>query len=206
MVSMTSHLPDVSSLDVLDAKEAVRRHLRQARRARNTRERGRLAEELAEVALEVIGGSSCVAAYVSATTEPGTAPLLATLDRLGVRVLLPALGPGLSRDWARYHGAADLSVRAPGRPPEPSGPRLGPEGLAEADVVLTPALAIDRRGYRLGQGAGWYDRALRYARSGALIIAVIYDEEYLPGDLPRDVHDLPVHAVLTPTRWWRIGG
>lgn len=205
MASMTSSLPDVSALDVLDAKEALRSHFRHARRARSPRERGRLAEELAEVALEVIGNSACVAAYVSRTTEPGTTPLLSTLDRHGVRVLLPALGPGLSRDWAEFRGAADLEVRAPGRPPEPSGPRFGSDGLAMADVVVAPALAIDREGHRLGQGGGWYDRALRHARPGALIIAAIYDDEYVTGPLPRDEHDLRVHAVLTPSRWWRIG-
>lgn len=204
MASMTSSLPDVSVLDVLDAKDALRAHLRQARRARNSRDAGRLAEDLAEVALEVVGNASCVAAYVARPHEPGTTPLLVSLERHGVRVLLPALGPGLSRDWAEFRGTADLLVRAPGRPPEPSGPRVGAAGLAAADVVITPALAIDHQGYRLGQGGGWYDRALRHARPDAMIIAAIFDEEYVPGPLPRDEHDVPVHAVLTPSHWWRI--
>ncbi len=205
MVSMTSSLPDVSALDVIDAKDALRDHLRQARRARGARERGRLAEDLADVALEVIGGAGCVSAYVARPSEPGTAPLLAALQRHRVRVLLPALGPALSRDWAAYRGMDDLSVRAPGRPPEPSGPRLGADGLAEADVVVTPALAVDRDGFRLGQGGGWYDRALRHARPDALVISAIFDDEFVSGRLPRDVHDVPVHAVLTPSRWLRIG-
>lgn len=205
MTSTTSHLPDVSGLAVLDAKESLRAHLRAARRARGPKECGTLAENLCDVALEPIDGATCVAAYVSRPAEPGTAPLLAALHRMGVRVLLPVLGPALSRSWGVYRGPTDLAVRAPGRPPEPSGPPAGPEALADADVIVIPALAIDPVGTRLGQGGGWYDRALRHARPDALRLAFVYDGEDLPTRLPRDPHDVPVHAVATPTRWWPIG-
>jgi 5-formyltetrahydrofolate cyclo-ligase len=204
MTSTTSHLPDVSGLGALDAKEAIRAHLRAQRRARSPRERARLAEELCVVALEPIDGATCVAAYVARPHEPGTAPLLAALHRSGVEVLLPVLGPGLSRDWGRYKGPDDLCVRAPGRPPEPSGPSEGPEALARADVVVVPALAVDHRGTRLGQGGGWYDRALRFARPGALLLALVHDGEDLDTELPRDPHDVPVSAVATPTHWRRL--
>jgi 5-formyltetrahydrofolate cyclo-ligase len=205
MVSPTRTLPDVAALDVADAKQALRAHFRHARRGRSPRDCAALAEDLAETALEVVGSASCVAAYVSRPLEPGTAPLLSALHRQGVAVLLPTLGPGLSRGWAEYQGAADLSVRAPGRPPEPSGAASGAEALGSADVVVTPALAVDSAGYRLGQGGGWYDRALRHVRPGALVICAVYDEEFVDGMLPRDEHDVPVHAVLTPSRWWRVG-
>jgi 5-formyltetrahydrofolate cyclo-ligase len=205
MTSTTSHLPDVSGLGVLDAKGAIRAHVRSQRRARSPRERARLAEEIAAVALEPIDGAACVAAYVARPDEPGTAPLLAALHRTGVKVLLPVLGPGLSRSWGLYKGPADLSVRAPGRPPEPSGPAEGPEALAAADAVVIPALAVDARGTRLGQGGGWYDRALRHARPGALLLALLYDGEQLDAELPRDPHDVPVNAVATPSGWRRLG-
>lgn len=204
MVSMTSQLPDVSSLGVVDAKRALREHFRRLRRTRSSRECASLAEELADIVLEYVTDAHCVAAYVSRGQEPRTMPLLAALDRNDIRVLLPALGPGLTRAWAEYRGASDLSVRAPGRPPEPSGDPLGPEALAEADVIVIPALAIDRKGYRLGQGGGWYDRALLHARPDALLVAAVYHEEFLDVPLPRDIHDVPVHAVVTPTRWHRI--
>lgn len=205
MVSTARTLPDVAAFDVADAKQALRAYIRHQRRARSPRDCERLAEDLALTAAEVVDGAACVAAYVSRPTEPGTAPLLAALERQGITVLLPTLGPGLSRAWAPYRGRADLSVRAPGRPPEPSGEPSAAEALAEADVVITPALAVDSAGYRLGQGGGWYDRALRHVRPGALVISAVYDEEFVDGSLPRDEHDLPVHAVLTPSAWWRVG-
>jgi 5-formyltetrahydrofolate cyclo-ligase len=204
MVSTARTLPDVAALDISEAKQELRTYLRHARRQRPLRECAELAEELSETALEVVGGAECVSAYVSRPMEPGTGPLLAALHRNGVRVLLPVLGTALSREWAEYQGAADLSVRAPGRPPEPSGPSVGPDALEQADVVFTPALAVDSAGYRLGQGAGWYDRALAHVRPGALVICAIYDEEFVEGALPRDEHDVPVQAVITPTRWWRV--
>jgi 5-formyltetrahydrofolate cyclo-ligase len=202
MVSTTRALPDVAALDVADAKHVLRTHFRQGRRARPAREIARLAEDLAQTALDAARGARCVAAYVSRPTEPGTLPLLAALHERGVRVLLPILGPGLSRGWAEYRGGEDLAERAPGRPLEPSTSPSGAETLAEADVVITPALAVDSAGCRLGQGGGWYDRALRHARPEALVIATVYDDEVVEGLLPRDEHDVPVDAVLTPSRWW----
>src|SRR5690606_5356930 len=97
-----------------------------------------------------------------------------------------------------YRGADDLVERAPGRPPEPSGEFLPAEALAEADVVVIPALAVDTAGNRLGQGGGWYDRALNDARDDAPLVALaftneVYDATESP--LPREPHDHVVHAV-----------
>jgi 5-formyltetrahydrofolate cyclo-ligase len=69
---------------------------------------------------------------------------------------------------------------------------------------VVPALAVDHRGTRLGQGGGWYDRALRFARPGALLLALVHDGEDLDTELPRDPHDVPVSAVATPTHWRRL--
>ena len=94
------------------------------------------------------------------------------------------LGSGLQRDWAEYAGVDDLRERAPGRPPEPGGPTLGAAALAEADVVIAPALAVDTTGARLGQGGGWYDRALEHIRPGVPVIALVFPEELYDADTP----------------------
>ncbi|WP_019811795.1 5-formyltetrahydrofolate cyclo-ligase [Saccharomonospora halophila] len=74
---------------------------------------------------------------------------------------------------------------------EPRGPRLGPEAVADADV--------DKRGVRLGKGAGYYDRSLVLTSPGTDLIAVIRDAE-LVDELPAEPHDVRMHAVLTPDR------
>ena len=134
-------------------------------------------------------------------------PILERMAARGVRVLLPVLGSGLQRDWAEYAGADDLQQRSPGRPPEPGGEPLGPAALADADVIIVPALAVDTSGARLGQGGGWYDRALEHARDDVLVIALTFPEEvYEAGTrpLPHEPHDRHVDAVATPEGWQRL--
>ena len=65
---------------------------------------------------------------------------------------------------------------------------------------IAPALAVDVSGARLGQGGGSYDRALRRRAPGALVVAVVGDDELVPGPLPAEGHDERVDAVVTPGR------
>ena len=193
-------------LDADDAKEELRSAIRAARATRSERRRQEAAEAFAEVldTIPVLHEAHCVAVYAARPTEPLTGPLLDLLAARGVKLLLPVLGTGLQRDWAAYGGPDDLRQRAPGRPPEPGTEQLGAEALAEAEVIIAPALAVDTSGARLGQGGGWYDRALEYARPGAPVIALVYAPEvYDAGSrpLPRQAHDRLVDAVATPEGW-----
>ncbi|TDB95060.1 5-formyltetrahydrofolate cyclo-ligase, partial [Micromonospora fluostatini] len=80
---------------------------------------------------------------------------------------------------------------------EPAGPRLGVTAIAGADLVVVPALAVDRRGLRLGRGGGSYDRALARVPATVPTVALLHDGE-LVGSLPAQPHDRPVRAVVTP--------
>ena len=196
--------------EVTETKDELRGLLRAARAARSTRRRAEAAAALVEVLLTLpaLEGARTVAAYSARPTEPDTLPLLEALDARGITVLLPVLGAGLAREWARYAGADDLLQRAPGRPPEPSGPSLGAEGLAQADLILAPALAVDTAGSRLGQGGGWYDRALAHARPGTPVVALVFAEELYDAavhPLPREPHDRTVDMVATPEHWQHVG-
>jgi 5-formyltetrahydrofolate cyclo-ligase len=103
----------------------------------------------------------------------------------------------LDLDWARYTGPG--SLRAAGRGlREPVGPLRGPAAVAGADLVVVPALAVDRHGIRLGRGGGSYDRALARVPPTTRTVALLHDGEFLP-ELPGEPHDLPVQAVITPT-------
>ena len=89
-----------------------------------------------------------------------------------------------------------------GRPPaQPDGDALGAESLKEADLIVVPALAASADGTRLGQGGGWYDRALTHRSPDVPIVAVIFDDEVLEsGIIPAKPHDVPIDAIVTPTR------
>ncbi|WP_449386412.1 5-formyltetrahydrofolate cyclo-ligase [Cellulomonas soli] len=198
------HATEADEVD--DVKEQLRLAIRSARQDRSARRREEAARAFADVigTIPELATARCVSVYASRPTEPGTGPLLEALHARGVQVLMPVLGDGLQRDWAAYAGADDLRERAPGRPPEPSGPALGPDALAEAEVIVVPALAVDTAGTRLGQGGGWYDRALAHARPGVRTVALVYPEElYEAGvrPLPREPHDRRVDAVATPDGW-----
>lgn len=137
-----------------------------------------------------------VAGYVPVHDEPGSLAMLDALHTAGARVLLPLAGPPGPLDWAQYNGATDLR-RARFGLLEPTGPALTPAAIAWARVVLVPALAVDLRGVRLGQGAGYYDRTLPAADRRARLIAVVRDEEVVPR-LPEQPHDRRMSWVLTP--------
>jgi 5-formyltetrahydrofolate cyclo-ligase len=188
------------------AKEALRKAIRAGRAARSERRRQEAAAAFADVlgAFPPVRTAQCAAVYASRPGEPDTLPLLERLADRGLRILMPVLGTGLQRDWAPYDGAADLRQRAPGRPPEPGTPHLGAGALAEADVIIAPALAVDTSGARLGQGGGWYDRALEHAAPGTPVVAMVFAEEVYDAEdrpLPRQPHDRPVDAVATPEGW-----
>jgi 5-formyltetrahydrofolate cyclo-ligase len=138
-------------------------------------------------------------AYVPVGSEPGGPDLpdalVAALAPDAV-LLLPVLLPDLDLDWAPYTDR-DALVAAGRGLREPPGERWGADAVARADLVVVPALAVDRNGIRLGRGGGSYDRALARVASGTLIVALLHDGELLE-ELPAEPHDRRVWAVLTP--------
>jgi len=196
----------VSPRESIEArKTAARDRLRTGRSRRPLAEVGEAARAIAGhlMATPEIRRAATVAAYVSVGTEPGTGPLLEELEAAGRRVLLPVLLPDGDLDWAAYDGPASLAPARLGLL-EPVGHRQGPGAVATADVVLVPALAVDRRGVRLGRGGGSYDRALARVPVGTFVCALLYDDELLD-EVPRADHDRTVTAVVTPRGVSRAG-
>uniref|UniRef100_UPI00273907A3 5-formyltetrahydrofolate cyclo-ligase n=1 Tax=Pseudonocardia lacus TaxID=2835865 RepID=UPI00273907A3 len=80
---------------------------------------------------------------------------------------------------------------------EPAGPRLGPDAVRAARLVLVPGLAADPAGHRLGRGGGYYDRTLDRTTPGTPLVVLLHDEELLPA-VPSEPHDRRVTAALLP--------
>ena len=139
------------------------------------------------------------AGYVPVGAEPGGTDLpevLAEARPTGWRLLLPVLLPYADLDWAVYAGPASLGPGPRGLR-EPIGARAGVDAVRHADLLIVPAVAVGRDGTRMGRGGGSYDRALDRAE-GAVVVALLHDGELLDA-VPREPHDRPVHAVITPT-------
>jgi 5-formyltetrahydrofolate cyclo-ligase len=80
--------------------------------------------------------------------------------------------------------------------PEPS---LSAIPLEQLDLVLTPGVAFDRRGYRLGYGGGYYDR-LFAQQSDLQRMGIAYPQQIVPTVYP-EPHDQPLQYLLTATHF-----
>ena len=186
-------------------KTALRDQLVTGRRRRSLLEISESAQAVAEhlLATPELRRAATVAAYVSVGTEPGTGPLLERLLEMGRRVIVPVLLPDHDLDWAEYDGPAGV-VRARAGLLEPTGPRLGLEAVATADAVLTPGLAVDGAGVRMGRGGGCYDRVLGRVPVGTFTCTLLYPGEILE-EVPAAPHDRRVTAVATSEGVIRLG-
>ncbi|AKK30817.1 5-formyltetrahydrofolate cyclo-ligase [Mycobacterium sp. EPa45] len=162
----------------------------------------RAAEALAlcEHLEEFVSPADTVCAYLPVGTEPGSPQLVDRLRELCARVLLPVTrsdddGDPLPLLWGLYVPGGLVSARFGLL--EPAEPYLPAAALGEAELVLVPALAVDRRGVRLGRGGGFYDRSLPLCRPTTKLIAVVRDSE-LVDELPSESHDVRMTHVLTP--------
>ena len=125
-------------------------------------------------------------------TEPDTARLIPALLERGKEVLLPRCLHGHGLEARRVTGESALIRHRYGMlEPGEDCPLAEREKI---DLILVPGLCIDRAGYRLGQGGGYYDRYLAgYAGDtvGLCRHAVLQDA------VPRETHDRPVDLVVT---------
>jgi len=149
--------------------------------------------------LDWLGSATRVAAYSPMPGEPGGADLVASLAAK-YEVWLPITPKKGELRWGLFDG--ELHQGAHFGIWEPKGPGEADLSSLELDAVLVPALGIDRSGVRLGQGAGYYDRAL--AKVTCPIIAVVYDDE-LHEELPSEPHDHPVDGVVTQSGFQWLG-
>ena len=183
-------------------KADLRTAITSARRVVSADAHGADADALRIWVATLVRPGDTVCAYVPVGSEPGSLAMLDALVEAGATVLLPVArtddaGTPVPLRWGRYRPdslvAADFGLR------EPAGPWLPADAIATAAVVLVPALAVDRRGVRLGRGAGFYDRSLPLRRPGTRLVAVVRDDELLDA-IPGEPHDVAMTHALTPGR------
>ena len=192
-------MADAASGGVAGEKAALRRRLLADRARLGPGQRAAAARALRDAILELPQAqmAGTIAVYYSLAYEPGTHGLVYALWKRGGYVLLPLLRPDADLDWASYEGPDSLRPGPRGLT-EPSEPPRGPDAVARADLVLVPALAVDRSGVRLGRGGGSYDRALARVGPGIPTIALLYDGELLD-EVPAAAHDQRVRLVARPS-------
>jgi len=140
-----------------------------------------------------------IACYVAVAGEVDCGPIMQeALDRHR-QVYLPLLH-GKSLMFARWNPAGAMAANRFGIP-EPTAPRRSWISARDLDVVLTPLVAFDSAGHRLGMGGGFYDRALAFTSSRGnwrhpWIIGVGYAFQQVDA-LPARDWDVGLHGAVT---------
>lgn len=136
-------------------------------------------------------------------------PAGSELDPSPLRTRLPPGGIALPVAQSR-EGALVFRRHLPGQALVPDAlgipaPAMEAEAVAP-DVVFAPLLAFDRRGGRLGQGGGHYDRTLANLRrmKPIFVVGLAYAGQELP-DIPMAAHDQRLDAILTETGYQEFG-
>jgi len=150
-----------------------------------------LTTNLLELVLQLDAQS--VATYLSFGTEPSTTEFISSLLDDGIEVLVPKILPDETLAWYKWDGVSSITSSLGMNEPDES--KVQAISIQEADLLIIPALAVDRMGNRLGRGKGYFDRELSVL-SGSKVYAVCFEDEVLES-LPSEVHDQRVSGVVT---------
>jgi 5,10-methenyltetrahydrofolate synthetase len=181
-----------------DVKAKLRGEMIARRDALPQSELSRIAQALTErlVALPEYRAARSVLATMSIASEWSTRPFLDRSRADGKTVVLPRLTTP-PRQLA-LHAVEDLDRHlVPGvwNIPEPDPDRCPAVLLADVDFALIPALAVDEAGYRLGYGAGYFDKLLA-GRGARPFCVTALPAGFVVESLPHEAHDVAVDLVI----------
>jgi 5-formyltetrahydrofolate cyclo-ligase len=149
---------------------------------------------LAHLPPAVLSRATIVAGYLAQGAEIDPWPLMAAFAEAGAALALPAApsldAPLAFRAWTQ---GDSLQPDAAGIPaPTVAAPEVEP------DLIITPLLAFDRLGGRMGQGGGHYDRTLKALRAKGPVFALglAYAGQQV-ARVPTEPHDQALDAILT---------
>ena len=186
-------------------RQQIRQQIRLRRRALTPEQQTQFALLAADrmMAYPPVLLAHTVAVFLSFDGELDTRPLIDQLWRAGKRVYLPVLHPFSPGNllFLHYHPSSDLVVnRLNIREPKLDVRDVLP--LSQLDVLVTPLVAFDAAGQRLGMGGGFYDRTLQNWRQHRLQpVGYAHDCQQVDA-LPTEQWDIPLPAVITPSKTW----
>jgi 5-formyltetrahydrofolate cyclo-ligase len=183
----------------MSGKAELRAQMIARRDALAADERARIARALTAglLALPDYAAARSVLATMSIGSEWSTRELLERAIADGKSVVLPRIAPEKPRRLRLYRVADLATDLVPGtwEIPEPDAARCPEVTLAEVDFAVVPALAVDRARYRLGYGAGYFDKLLA-GRGPRPRCVTALPAAFVVESLPHESHDVPVDLVL----------
>ncbi|QSX37945.1 5-formyltetrahydrofolate cyclo-ligase [Shewanella sedimentimangrovi] len=187
------------------ARSAIRKDIRSHRKALTPDEQHTASRAAASHVLDCLPHAQRVALYLENDGELGTRPLIEALWAKGCETYLPVLHPFAEGHLLFIHYEADTQMTANvyGIPePKLSVQRLCPAN--QLDAIITPLVAFDSTGNRLGMGGGFYDRTLANLPDRVKVIGLAHDCQRLPA-LPVEAWDVPLPMIVTPSKVYRFG-
>lgn len=141
---------------------------------------------IAEHALSAFGDIESCFCYLSFGSEAGTGDLIEALKERGRLVCVPKV---IGRDMLSVPLSGELEAGAYGI----SEPKSREEHTCA--VAFTPMLAVDKEGFRLGYGGGYYDRYFAL-HPEVLRVGLAYEGQMIE-TIPREDTDIPLDALVT---------
>ncbi|CAM7553842.1 MAG: 5-formyltetrahydrofolate cyclo-ligase [Enterobacteriaceae bacterium] len=187
------------------SRQEIRKIIRQRRRALTAgqQEHFSIAAAARMMAYPPVVMAHTVALFLSFDGELDTQPLIEQLWRSGKRVYLPVLHPFSPGNllFLQYHPHSELVINRL-KIQEPKLDVRDVLPLAQLDVLITPLVAFDSQGQRLGMGGGFYDRTLQnWQQYGLQPVGYAHDCQHVDM-LSVEEWDIPLPAVVTPSRLW----
>lgn len=178
-------------------KQRLREERLAARETLSEQERARLDDCITQnlLASPEYAEASTVLTYVSVSSEVSTRMFIEGALRDGKTVAVPRCLPGHRLEFAAITSLEQL-VAAPFNLLEPSKDLSAlTEDQMNNSICIVPALLVDTKGYRLGYGAGFYDRFLSTYPCKKICLA--YQQNLSKTMLPHTEFDVPVDMVIT---------
>lgn len=183
------------------AKQRLRGHLRMQRRTLSDTDVAARSRHISRAfgASTIFRDARQVVLYSPTDNEVDTEAIWQHACRQGKRVYYPRLTTDRQEiEFVLRSEGQPLVPGAFGIPVPPGGTLLA--DMTATDVVVTPAVAFNRAGCRLGRGRGYYDRAFRGVLAGALRVGVAYGFQIID-EVPSDSRDEPVNCIVTEASW-----
>ncbi|WP_312774606.1 5-formyltetrahydrofolate cyclo-ligase [Atlantibacter hermannii] len=190
----------------LSTRQQIRQQIRLRRKSLNHEQQTQAAQQAAArmMGFAPVVEAQTVAAFLSFDGELDTRPLIEGLWRAGKKVYLPVFHPFSAGNllFLRYFPDSDLVLNH-FKIHEPALDVRHVLPLNKLDVLITPLVAFDTTGQRLGMGGGFYDRTLQNWRAHGLFpVGYAHDCQQVDA-LPVEEWDIPLPAVITPTTIWQ---
>ena len=197
------HFVTVRIEHAVTSKSALRKNLRAARREHAAAQpdgiRALLFNRPPAPLLEMIAPEAVIGLYHASSSEAPTAGYAKFFQEAGHTLALPRFAdesaPMQFAEFTDPFEHSDLEDGAFGM----MQPSTAAAGLTPS-VLFIPLVGFTQDGARLGQGGGHYDRYCGEHRE-AVRIGLAWDVQ-LCDSLPTEPHDMPLNAIVTPTRMY----